>query len=111
MHNRALHDTLASFVEEAAWQLAEEVAAGAEVPFELIEQGRASAPLYCYRPLTDRFIAEPLGMLPLVARCELGLGHLYERVGDHPLAETHRARGAAICRELEMPLLNESDSV
>jgi hypothetical protein len=63
MHNRALHDTLAAFVEEAAWQLAEEVAAGAEVPFDLIEQGRASAPLYCYRPLTDRFIAEHLGML------------------------------------------------
>ena len=42
MHNRALHDTLAAFVEEAAWQLAEEVAAGAEIPFELIEQGRAS---------------------------------------------------------------------
>jgi hypothetical protein len=63
MHNRALHDSLAAFVEEAAWQLAEEVAAGAEVPFELIEQGRASAPLYCYRPLTDRFIAEHLGML------------------------------------------------
>jgi hypothetical protein len=63
MHNRPLHDTLAAFVEEAAWQLAEEVAAGAEVPFELIEQGRASAPLYCYRPLTDRFIAEHLGML------------------------------------------------
>ena len=40
MHNRALHDTLAAFVEEAAWQLAEEVAAGAEIPFELIEQGR-----------------------------------------------------------------------
>ena len=63
MHNRALHDTLAAFVEEAAWQLAEEVAAGAEIPFELIEQGRASAPLYCYKPLTDRFIAEHLGML------------------------------------------------
>jgi hypothetical protein len=29
----------------AAWQLAEEVAAGAEIPFELMEQGRASAPL------------------------------------------------------------------
>jgi hypothetical protein len=63
MHNSALHDTLAAFVEEAAWQLAEEVAAGAEVPFELIEQGRASAPLYCYRPLTDQFVAEHLGML------------------------------------------------
>ena len=41
MHNRALHDSLAAFVEEAAWQLAEEIAGGAEVPFELIEQGRA----------------------------------------------------------------------
>jgi hypothetical protein len=63
MHNRALHDTLAAFVEEAAWQLAEEVSGGAEVPFELIEQGRASAPLYCYRPLTGRFIAERIGVL------------------------------------------------
>src|SRR6188472_67349 len=61
MHNRALHDTLAAFVEEAAWQLAEEVSGGAEVPFEVIEQGRASAPLYCYRPLTQRFIAERAG--------------------------------------------------
>jgi hypothetical protein len=63
MHNRALHDSLAAFVEEAAWQLAEEVSGGAEVPFELIEQGRASAPLYCYRPLTGRFIAERIGAL------------------------------------------------
>jgi hypothetical protein len=63
MHNRALHDTLAAFVEEAAAQLAEEVSGGAEVPFELIEQGRTSAPLYCYRPLTQRFIAERAGAL------------------------------------------------
>ena len=63
MHNRALHDILAAFVEEAAWQLAEEVSAGAEVPFELIDQGRASAPLYCYRPQADRFIADHLGLL------------------------------------------------
>ena len=58
MHNRALHDALAAFVEEAAWQLAAEVSGGAEIPFELIEQGRSSAPLYCYRPLTASFIAE-----------------------------------------------------
>src|SRR4051812_39296245 len=63
MHNRALHDTLAAFVEEASWQLAEEVSGGAEIPFELIEQGRASAPLYCYRPLTGHFIAERIGVL------------------------------------------------
>src|SRR5499433_760201 len=54
-------------------------------------------------------LAEHLGMLPLAARCELGLGRLYERVGDHTLAATHRARGAAICGELEMPLLKDPD--
>ena len=65
MHNRALHDSLAAFVEEAAWQLAEEIAGGAEVPFELdaTPAGRASSPLYCYRPLTGRFIAQRIGML------------------------------------------------
>jgi hypothetical protein len=63
MHNRSLHDTLAAFVEEAAWQLAEEVSGGAEIPFELVEQGRSSSPLYCYRPLTGRFLAERGGSL------------------------------------------------
>src|SRR3954447_7619368 len=65
MHNRALHDTLAAFVQEAAWQLAEEVAGGAEVPFELdaTGNGRTVAPLYCYRPLTGRFIAQRIGLL------------------------------------------------
>jgi hypothetical protein len=79
MHNRALHDSLAAFVEEAAWQLAEEVSGGAEVPFELIEQGRASAPLYCYRPLTGRFIAErttELAKLPSYPAAISGLSGL-----------------------------------
>ncbi len=58
MKNRALHDALSSFVEEAAWQLAAEVSGGAEIPFELIEQGRSSAPLYCYRPQTGLFLAD-----------------------------------------------------
>ncbi len=63
MHNRAMHDTLAAFVAEAAHQLSEEVAGGAEVSFELAEQRGASAPLYCYRPMSDAFIAERSGML------------------------------------------------
>jgi hypothetical protein len=66
MHNRALHDSLAAFVEEAARQLADEVSGGAEVPFELMEANpptRSSAPLYCYRPLTGRFIGERIGVL------------------------------------------------
>src|SRR3990170_3278283 len=79
MHNRALYDSLAAFVEEAAWQLAEEVSGGAEVPFELIEQGRTSAPLYCYRPLTGRFIAErssELSKLPSYPAAVQGLSAL-----------------------------------
>ena len=46
MHNRALHDSLAAFVEEAAWQLAEEVSGGAEVPFEL-DRARAAPRRRC----------------------------------------------------------------
>src|SRR4029453_9585964 len=63
---RALHDSLAAFVEEAARQLADEVSGGAEVPFELMEMSphaRATSPLYCYRPLTGRFIGERIGVL------------------------------------------------
>ncbi len=61
MHNRALHDALTAFVEEAAWQLAAEVSGGAEIPFELMERTpptRSTAPLYCYRPLTGTFLAD-----------------------------------------------------
>ena len=53
MHNRALHDALSSFVEEAAWQLAAEVSGGAEIPFELIEQGRSTRPAVLL-PAADR---------------------------------------------------------
>ena len=91
MHNRALHDSLAGFVEEAAWQLAEEVSGGAEVPFELIEQGRASAPLYCYRPLTGRFLAErstELAKLPSYAAAVQGL----EGLPDLPAYLQERGR-------------------
>jgi len=66
MHNRALHDSLAAFVEEAARQLADEVSGGAEVPFELMEMSphaRAASPLYCYRPLTGHFIGERVSVL------------------------------------------------
>ena len=62
MHNRALHDSLAAFVEEAAWQLAEEVVGRRRDPVRARRDAdRASAPLYCYRPLTGRFIAQRIG--------------------------------------------------
>jgi hypothetical protein len=91
MHNRALHDTLAAFVEEAAWQLAEEVSGGAEVPFELIEQGRASAPLYCYRPLTGRFIAERIGVLARLGSYP-GAAQGLAALADLPAYLTQRGR-------------------
>jgi hypothetical protein len=90
MHNRALHDTLAAFVEEAAWQLAEEVSGGAEIPFELIEEGRTSTPLYCYRPLTQRFLAERAGSL---GRLPSYVAALQGMMGLPDLPSYLRARG------------------
>jgi hypothetical protein len=60
MRSLQLETALRSFVDEAADCLQAEIAAGAEVPFELATQGgRGQQPqLYCYEPLTDKFIAE-----------------------------------------------------
>jgi hypothetical protein len=81
VRNTTLHGVIEAFTSEAAGQLAAETAAGAEVPFELVEAvggprgrggergdrrgGRAGGrvPLYCYRPLTGSFIRERLGLL------------------------------------------------
>lgn len=84
MRNPALHATLAAFVTEAAHQLCQDVAEGAEIPFELIEQGRSAAPLYCYRPLSDRFIAErarALSQLPSYGAAVAGLAALPSLAG------------------------------
>jgi hypothetical protein len=56
-----LQAALAEFIAQSADGLHADVAAGQEVPFELASQsgrGRGAASLYCYRPLTDAFIAE-----------------------------------------------------
>ena len=38
--------------------------AGAELPFELVEErGGSRVPLYCYRPLTDEFIRQRMPIL------------------------------------------------
>lgn len=65
MRDRALHDTLKAFVVDAAAALAAEIAAGAEIQFELSEskRRRGHTPLYRYRPLTASFISERLGLL------------------------------------------------
>ncbi|MBA2514216.1 MAG: hypothetical protein H0V26_07810 [Solirubrobacterales bacterium] len=109
MHNRALRDTLAGFVEEAADQLAADVAGGAEIAFEIdpISSSRASSPLYCYRPLMGSFIAGRAGALsrlPSYPAAARGLGALpgldtyLEARGERISSEDRRARpDAAIC--------------
>ena len=68
MRHRPLHAALSAFAEEAASQLAEATADGAEVPFEIIESrgARRDTPLYCYRPLTETFIRDRKGVLELL---------------------------------------------
>ncbi len=68
MRSLQLETALTEFVQAAASHLHAEVAAGAEVPFELSSQTRrrgqaAATPLYCYTALTGAFIAEREGEL------------------------------------------------
>ncbi len=63
MRNGTLHAALEAFTREVASALKAETAGGAEVPFEMVEERGRSVPLYCYRPLTGRFISERLGLL------------------------------------------------
>ena len=41
-------------------------------------------------------------MRPLVAHCHLGLGTLYQRIGDRPKAEEHLTIAATMYREMGM---------
>jgi hypothetical protein len=66
VRNTTLHGVIEAFTAEAAEQLEAETAAGAEIPFELVDTAggpRGRVPLYCYRPLTGAFIRERLGLL------------------------------------------------
>src|SRR6516164_8211529 len=62
MRSRQLQTALTEFLDAAGGYLRGEVAAGAEVPFELgsraARRGPRATPLYCYRALTGPFIAE-----------------------------------------------------
>ncbi len=116
MRSLQLQAALTDYLEMAAAHLHAEVEAGAEVPFELEQQrGRrrsGSAPLYCYRPLTDEFIAarmNDLERLPgygqaarLLADFE-GLGRYVASMG----AEIAQAGGRAGVRAAIAALLGE----
>ncbi|HEY8584085.1 MAG TPA: hypothetical protein VIL49_14115 [Capillimicrobium sp.] len=64
MRSHTLHAALRQYVEEVSFSLGAELADGAEVPFELVEErGARRTALYCYRPLVDEFLRERLGAL------------------------------------------------
>jgi hypothetical protein len=107
MRNRTLHDSLEHFAVEAAEQLAADTAAGAEVPFEVVEEPGTTASLYCYRPLTDRFIRERmtvLGRLPSASEAVQalerlsGLDSYLRRRGEERIPKSIRDRADAALR-------------
>jgi class 3 adenylate cyclase/tetratricopeptide (TPR) repeat protein len=49
-------------------------------------------------------LAEELGMRPLLARIDLGLGQLHRRVGNHVRAEEYLASATVLLREMDMTL-------
>ena len=63
MRNAALHHLLEAFTVEASGRLAAELTAGAEMPFDLVEERGGTAALYCYQPQTEEFIFGQLGVL------------------------------------------------
>jgi hypothetical protein len=80
MRNRALHDALRNFALEAAALLTEDLKAGAEVEFDVVDEGGGRGPaLYRYEPRTGAFLSERwprLRELPACAQAcqELGAG-------------------------------------
>jgi len=80
MRNRALHDALRDFALEAAALLTDDVRAGAEIEFDVIDEAHRRGPvLYRYQPRTRDFLAERwprLRATPACARAcdELGAG-------------------------------------
>jgi hypothetical protein len=80
MRNRVLHDALRDFALEAASLLTDDLRDGAEVEFDVIEDGvagRGAPVLYRYRPRVEAFIGERWGRLrelPACARAADALG-------------------------------------
>ena len=73
MHNRALHDSLAAFVQEAAWQLAEEVAGRRRDPVRARRDADAQRPAVLLSP-ADRAASSRSASAMLVAAADLSGG-------------------------------------
>ena len=107
MRNRALHGALRDFAVEAAAHLSAEVAAGAELGFDVAEEPGSGSVLYRYRPLTEEFIAErwpALRALPSAQAATHLLGDgaaAYLRVRGHDGADAEPALRAMVERLYE----------
>lgn len=105
VRNAALHQLLDAFTVEASGRLAAETAAGAEMPFEVVdERGGGSVPLYRYRPLTDDFIRARLAILSELSSYEAAARALtsadslpayLEQSGKVPIPAQPRAQARA----------------
>jgi hypothetical protein len=100
MRSDTLHAALRAFAEEAAGLLAADTAQGAEVPFELVEEGARGArtPLYCYRPLVGEFVRArggALELLPAHRAAARVLGDHADRLARYLSAVGERPSGGA----------------
>jgi hypothetical protein len=106
VRDSTLHAIMEAFTADAAAQLSAETAAGAEIPFEVVEtEGRRGAvPLYCYRPLTEDFVARRVGLLSALPTYAPALRALIGRdrvaiymsnLGEHRIASEPRVRADA----------------
>ena len=79
MRNRVLHDALRDFALESASLLTDDLREGAEVEFDVIEDGlagRGGPVLYRYKPRIEAFIGERWARLRALAACTRAAGEL-----------------------------------
>jgi hypothetical protein len=79
MRNRVLHDALRDFALESASLLTDDLRDGAEVEFDVIEDGfagRGGPVLYRYKPRIEAFIGERWDRLRALPACSRAAGEL-----------------------------------
>ena len=109
MRNRALHDALRDFALEAAALLTEDVNAGAEIEFDVVDdgagRGRSGAALYRYEPRTRSFVAERWPRLRVLPTCVRAAEELGDYLFLGRLVPYKRAELAiSACAWLDRPL-------
>ncbi|MGI8633509.1 MAG: hypothetical protein ACR2NA_13325 [Solirubrobacterales bacterium] len=104
MRDLVLRESLGQFAEEASYFLTRLVEHGAEVPYEVVEEGAGALPLYEYRPLVDTFLRRHIvgvrgldGFGPLCAAVEAsGVAGGYLEYLGHPVPPAAKDRREAL---------------